>query len=184
MLTTLRANAWKYTAIAATLGLGAMLLVQTIRLADAEKDALTATTTLANERGAHERAAREQAERFRNLEGNHRDEIAKIDTTAQAAIDAAAGGRDRAIDARNRLRGELADYLAQHRAAAQARAAAGQCAPDTSPADLLADLQRRADDRAGELAHIADTARARGLACERAYNSASAMIDAAGQPEK
>ena len=62
MLTTLRANAWKYTAIAATLGLGAMLLVQTIRLADAEKDALTATTNLANERGAHERAAREQAE--------------------------------------------------------------------------------------------------------------------------
>ena len=184
MLTTLRANAWKYTAIAATLGLGAMLLVQTMRLADAEKDALTATTTLVTERGAHERAAREQAERFRNLEGNHRDEIAKIDTTAQAAIDAAAGGRDRAIDARNRLRGELADYLTQHRAAAIARAAAGQCAPDTSAADLLAELQRRADDRAGELAYIADTARARGLACERAYDSARTMIEAAGQPEK
>ena len=183
MLATLRANAWKYTAIAATLGLGAMLLVQTIRLADAEKDALTATTNLANERGAHERAAREQAERFRNLEGNHRDEIAKIDTTAQAAIDAAAGGRDRAIDARNRLRGELADYLAQHRAAAQARAAAGQCAPDTSAADLLAELQRRADDRAGELAHVADTARLRGLACERSYDNARAVIDAAGQPQ-
>ena len=183
MLTTLRANAWKYTAIAATLGLGAMLLVQTIRLADAEKDALTATTNLANERGAHERAAREQAERFRNLEGNHRDEIAKIDTTAQAAIDAAAGGRDRAIDARNRLRGELADYLAQHRAAAQARAAAGQCAPDTSPAALLAELQRRADERAGELAHVADTARLRGLACERSYDNARAVIDAAGQPQ-
>ncbi len=183
MLTTLRANAWKYTAIAATLGLGAMLLVQTIRLADAEKDALTATTNLANERGAHERAAREQAERFRNLEGNHRDEIAKIDTTAQAAIDAAAGGRDRAIDARNRLRGELADYLAQHRAAAQARAAAGQCAPDTSAADLLAELQRRADERAGELAHVADTARLRGLACERSYDNARAVIDAAGQPQ-
>ena len=183
MLTTLRANAWKYTAIAATLGLGAMLLVQTIRLADAEKDALTATTNLANERGAHERAAREQAERFRNLEGNHRDEIAKIDTTAQAAIDAAAGGRDRAIDARNRLRGELADYLAQHRAAAQARAAAGQCAPDTSAADLLAELQRRADERAGELAHVADTARLRGLACERSYDNARAVIDAAGHPQ-
>ncbi len=183
MLTTLRANAWKYTAIAATLGLGAMLLVQTMRLADAEKDALTATTTLATERFAHERAAREQAERFRNLEGNHRDEIAKIDTTAQAAIDAAAGGRDRAIDARNRLRGELAEYLAQHRTAAQARAAAGQCAPDTSAADLLAELQRRADDRAGELAHVADNARARGLACERSYDNARAVIDAAGRAQ-
>ena len=183
-MSTLRYHFWKFATITTAVGLCALLLLQTLRLADAEQEKAQAIATLAKERSTHERAAREQSERFRNLEGNHRDEIAKIDTTAQAAIDAAAGGRDRAIDARNRLRGELADYLAQHRAAAQARAAAGQCAPDTSAADLLAELQRRADDRAGELAHIADTARARGLAYERAYNSASAMIDAAGQPEK
>lgn len=33
MLTTLRANAWKYTAITLALGLGFALLMQTLRLA-------------------------------------------------------------------------------------------------------------------------------------------------------
>lgn len=179
MLTTLRANAWKYTAIAAALGLSALLLVQTLRLSDAEKEALQATTTMATERATHERAAREQSERYRTLEGTHREQIAKIDTNAQAALAAADAGRVRADVARNRLQHDLATYLTQHRETAKARAAASQCATDTSPADLLADLQRRADDRAGELAAIADTARARGLACERSYDSARTMREAA-----
>ena len=179
MLTTLRANAWKYSAIALGLGLGFALLMQTIRLADAKLEAAHAETTMQTERAATAQAALKNSERYRKLEGTHRDEVSKTDTDAQAAIATADAGRLRAIDARNRMQRELADYLTQHRAAAQARAAAGQCAPDTSPADLLADLQRRADDRAGELAHIADTARARGLACERAYDSARAMIDSA-----
>ena len=179
MLTTLRANAWKYSAIALGLGLGFALLMQTIRLADAKLEAAHAETTMQTERAATAQAALKNSERYRTLEGTHRDEVSKTDTDAQAAIATADAGRLRAIDARNRMQRELADYLTQHRIAAQARAAAGQCAPDTSPADLLADLQRRADDRAGELAHIADTARARGLACERAYDSARAMIDSA-----
>ena len=184
MLTTLRANAWKYSAIALGLGLGFALLMQTIRLADAKLEAAHAETTMQTERAATAQAALKNSERYRKLEGTHRDEVSKTDTDAQAAIATADAGRLRAIDARNRMQRELADYLTQHRIAAQARAAAGQCAPDTGPAELLAELQRRADDRAGALAHIADTARARGLACERAYQSASAMIDAAGQPEK
>ena len=179
MLTTLRANAWKYSAIAIGLGLGFALLMQTIRLADAKLEAAHAETTMQTERAATAQAALKNSERYRKLEGTHRDEVSKTDTDAQAAIATADAGRLRAIDARNRMQRELADYLTQHRAAAQARVAAGQCAPDTSPTDLLADLQRRADDRAGELAHIADTARARGLACERAYDSARAMIDSA-----
>ena len=179
MLTTLRANAWKYSAIAIGLGLGFALLMQTIRLADAKLEAAHAETTMQTERAATAQAALKNSARYRKLEGTHRDEVSKTDTDAQAAIATADAGRLRAIDARNRMQRELADYLTQHRIAAQARAAAGQCAPDTSPADLLADLQRRADDRAGELAHIADTARARGLACERAYDSARTMIEAA-----
>ena len=179
MLTTLRANAWKYSAIALGLGLGFALLMQTIRLADAKLEAAHAETTMQTERAATAQAALKNSERYRKLEGTHRDEVSKTDTDAQAAIATADAGRLRAIDARNRMQRDLADYLTQHRAAAQARAAAGQCTPDTGPADLLAELQRRADDRAGELAHIADTARARGLACERAYDSARAMIEAA-----
>jgi hypothetical protein len=179
MLTTLRANAWKYSAIALGLGLGFVLLMQTIRLADAKLEAAHAETTMQTERAATAQAALKNSERYRKLEGTHRDEVSKTDTDAQAAIAIAEAGRLRAVDARNRMQRELADYLTQHRAAAQARAAAGQCAPDGTALDLFAELQRRADDRAGELAHIADTARARGLACERAYDSARTMTEAA-----
>lgn len=179
MLTTLRANAWKYTAIAMGLGLGFALLMQTLRLAEAQLETAHTQTTLQTERTAAALSALKASERYRKLEGNHRDELAQIDANAQAAVGVADAGRLRAVDARNRLQHDLADYLTQHRAAAQARTAAGQCAPDTGPAELLADLQRRADDRAGELAHVADTARARGHACERAYDSARAMMEAA-----
>jgi hypothetical protein len=55
-------------------------------------------------------------------------------------------------------------------------AAAGQCAPDTAALDLLAELQRRADERAGELARIADDARSRGEACERTHEAAISLI--------
>ena len=178
-MSTLDYHFWKYSTITTAVGLCALLLLQTMRLADAELEKAQAIATLERERSTHERAAREQSERFRQLEGTHREHIAKIDTDAQAALAGADAGRARAVAARTRLQRDLADYLTQHRAAAQARAAAGQCAPDTGPAELLADLQRRADDRAGELAHIADDARVRGLACERAYDSARAMMEAA-----
>ncbi len=179
MLTTIRANAWKYTALALGLGLGFALVMQTLRLAESQLETAHTQTTLQTERTAAALSALKTSERYRKLGDKHRDEIAKIHTDAQTALAAVDTGRARAVDARDRLQRDLADYLAQHRAAAQARAAAGQCAPDTAPADLLADLQRRADDRAGELAHVADTARARGLACERAYDSARNMIEAA-----
>lgn len=179
MLTTLRANAWKYTAIAMGLGLGFALLMQTLRLAEAQLETAHTENTLQTERTTAARAALKTSERYRTLEGKHRDEIAQIHTDAQTAFAAVDTGRARAVDARNRLQRDLADYLNQHRAAAQARAAAGQCAPDTAPADLLADLQRRADERAGALAHIADAARIRGLTCERTHDSARAMMEAA-----
>ena len=179
MLTTLRANAWKYIAIAMGLGLGFALLMQTLRLAEAQLETAHTEAALQTERATAARMAFITSERYRTLEGKHRDEIAQNDTDAQAALAAADAGRARATTAGHRLQRDLANYLTQHRGAAQARAAAGQCAPDPAPLDLLADLQRRADDRAGELAHIADTARTRGLACESAYDSARAMTEAA-----
>ena len=178
-LPTLPTLAWKYTALALGLGLGFGLLMQTLRLADARLETAHTQNTLQAERTTAARAALKTSERYRKLGENHRDEIAQNDAAAQAALAAADAGRARAVDARNRLQRDLADYLTQHRAAAQARAAAGQCAPDTATADLLANMLGRADDRAGEIAHVADTARARGLACERAYDSARAMMEAA-----
>lgn len=77
------------------------------------------------------------------------------------------------------MRRELADYLTAHRERATAAAAASQCAADGPALDLLADLFRRADQRAGELAAIADTARARGAACERAHDAARETLNEA-----
>ena len=74
--------------------------------------------------------------------------------------------------------GSIVYWLSAHRAAANARAAAGQCAPDTSALDLLADLQRRTDERAGELASIADEARYQGSACELLYEAGREMTNA------
>ena len=91
-LTALRANAWKYAAIALGLGLGFALLMQTIRLADAKLEAAHAETTMQTERAATAQAALKNSERYRKLEGTHRDEVSKTDTDAQAAIATADAG--------------------------------------------------------------------------------------------
>lgn len=49
--------------------------------------------------------------------------------------------------------------------------AAGQCQAATAAVDVLADVLRRADARAGELAAVADAAITAGQACENAYDS-------------
>lgn len=179
MLTTLRANAWKYTAIALGLGLGFLLLMQTLSLAEARLDAAQSEATLHAERASASRAALRVSERYRTLEGNHREQLAKIGADASAAIAVAAADAGRARNAHDGMQRDLAAYILAHRRAAEARAAAGQCTPDAAALDLLADLQRRADKRAGELAEIADKARARGAGCEQSYDAAEAMSRAA-----
>lgn len=178
IFTRLKAYAWQAAAIA----LLAAALTQTLRLATA-KSAHARTVAAFNAATAKaERQAREQSEKFRNLEGKHRDETDRIRAEAQAALSTATADAGRARAAGQRLRSDLAAYIEQHRSAALARAAAGNCTPDTAPLDLLADLRRRADDRAGALAEIADEARTRGTACERVHDSARAMSQAAGAP--
>ena len=175
MMDKIKAYGWQFAALALAVG----LLVQTQRLADANTKAGDATTTLATERATADRLARQQSEAHRETERKLREDHERIEGEAKAAIAAVAADADRARTAGQQLRRELADYLTAHRARALAAAAAGQCPPDAGAAiDLLADLQRRADDRAGELAAIADTARARGLACERTHDSDRATLNA------
>ena len=179
MLTTLRANAWKYTALALGLGLGFALAMQSIRLAEARLETAHAERTLHSERAATAQAALTTSERYRTLEGNYREDLLTVAETYASETRRFMADADRAAAARDSMRRDLAGYIESHRAAAVARAAAGQCAPDTGPLDLLADLQRRADDRAGELARIADDARTRGAECASRYDSARALIEAA-----
>ncbi|MCG3782785.1 DUF2514 family protein [Delftia acidovorans] len=171
----LKAYGWQALALV----LAALLAWQAIARLGAERDAALARAELAGEREAAATAARQASEKYRKLEDKNRDDLHNIETRAQQELARSAADADVARAAAGRLRGDLADYITAHRAAAQARAATGQCTPDTAALDLLAELQRRADERAGELARVADEARGRGRACERAYDAGSAMMESA-----
>ena len=172
MIAGLKAYAWQALALL----LAALLAWQSMARLGAERDAAQARAELAGERQATATAALQTSERYRKLEDKHRDDLLKIDAQAQRDLARSAADADAARAAAGRLRGDLANYLTSHRAAAQARTSAGQCAPDTVALGLLAELQRRADERAGELANVADEARRRGSACERAYEAGLSMI--------
>ena len=175
MLAKFKAYAWQLAAIA----LGVLLAVQTVRLANAERDHARAVGVFNAAAAAAERKAREQSETYRAKEQELRNAHDKIERETQATLAAANAGADRAVAAGQRLRRELADYLTAHRERATAAAAANQCATDGPALDLLADLFRRADQRAGELAAVADNARARGAACERAHDAARETLNEA-----
>lgn len=69
----------------------------------------------------------------------------------------------------DRLQHALDDYLRRSSATSCATSTAGERAAAATDQLVLAELFRRADKRAGELAAIADDSRIRGLACESAY---------------
>ena len=176
MIAPLKAYAWQFAA----LGLAAALLWQTQQRHGAELDAATATTALNQERTRAANAALQLSEDYRQRETENRHEREKIIAQGQAALAPAAAAAERAGVAERRMRTELADYLTRHRAAALDRAAAGQCTPDPAALDLLADLYRRADNRAGQLAAIADDARRRGHTCEQIHDADRKTLNAEG----
>jgi len=175
--------------LVAWLGLGviAALIVAVLALyADGLKaDLAAANTRIEQQARIAAESARAQSERYRTLEQEHHDKIAEIEHAAAKKLAAARADAARARAVGGRLRHAI-DQLAAASTPAQDCTATGSCTPIPDPIHLLADLQRRADERAGELAAIADDARQRGLACERAYDSARALTGAAGetQPER
>jgi len=167
MLDSFKSKAWQVLVLA----LASTAAVQTWRLQGAQLEASEAKTQQAKQQAESERLARVASENNRQLERQYRDQVSEIETRAQAYLAQSRVALDRARDAGQRLQRELAGYLERQRASASAAAAAGQCQADASPGvDLLAELFRRADQRAGELAAIADEARVRGQACEAAYD--------------
>ena len=94
----------------------------------------------------------------------------------QGASDAAHLQAERDRVAAAAARG-AAERLRQRVAAVEAAArtsdpaAAGQCQAADAATAVLADVQRRIDDAAGQLAAYADSARTAGQACERAYDA-------------
>ncbi len=118
-------------------------------------------------------AAREQIKAVddaRAEEQRRTNEQSKVaqDATKQAEQDR----RDRiaADGVSERLRARVAELLAAGRPASNP-ATSGGSAPAGTTDTLLAELFRRADQRAGSLAADLDAARNAGLACERSYDA-------------
>lgn len=126
-----------------------------------QRDADDGTALAKRQAEAREEEQRRQGE-VDEIRKQASQQLAGVKAYADRARAASRGLHDRA----DKLAGQLAE---RERACGAVTPGRGEAEP--SGAVLLADLFRRADERAGELAREADEARARGLACEAAYDS-------------
>ena len=115
---------------------------------------------------AAEQVNREKEQELRNAaESNARQAEIELAEARRAGAAADAAGQ--------RLRQQVAQLVA----AAKARPASGTAGAGAASAggadaiDLLAQLHSRTDEAAGTIAAVADDARIRGQACERAYDA-------------
>lgn len=98
------------------------------------------------------------------------DDQVKIAKDAHEQAESARGDARAADVVAGRLRQRIDELLAGGRAASNSTAACS-CTPEHDSNTMLADLFRRADERAGSLAADVDAARVAGIACERAYDA-------------
>lgn len=118
-------------------------------------------------------ALAKRQEEARAEEQRRQGEIDAIEKKAEGQIAQAIADADHARDISVGLHAEASKLAARLAASERARRAATSSsgATGTTDAELLAELFRRADQRAGELAATADKARVRGLTCEAAYDA-------------
>lgn len=119
-------------------------------------------------------AAQEQRRAVAEAVATYRSRVTELervnDDTKQKLADAFNAARN--ADAESaRLQHALDDYLRRSSAKHCATSTTSERAAAATDQLVLAELFRRADKRAGELAAIADDSRIRGLACEAAYRS-------------
>ncbi|EPD5962874.1 TPA: DUF2514 family protein [Enterobacter roggenkampii] len=127
----------------------------------AQRDARDATALAQRQAEARAEEQRRQGEI---------DAIRKQTSQQLAGVQAAADRASAVSRGLHAKADELARKLADRERACGA-GTSGRSEAKASGAALLADLFKRADERAGELAREADEARARGLACEAAYDA-------------
>lgn len=127
----------------------------TTKWANAERDAAQAQVQAVNDAVATYRSRVTELERVN-------------DETKQQLADAFVAARNADAES-DRLQHALDDYLRRSSAKHCAASTTSERAAAATDRLVLAELFRRADKRAGELAAIADDSRIRGLACEAAY---------------
>lgn len=155
--------------------------VQTVRLAkarvalaDEQRNLATEQRDRATDVARAAQAAREQSERFRAKEAEWGESQRKAVDEAERKTAQARNDAVLADAARGRLQQRVAELAAAARRAAANPAAPGASAPAEDAAGVLAELQQRADERAGILARVADERGAAGELCERSYDALTA----------
>lgn len=153
---------WAWSVAALVVGFALAAGYQTLQLADVR-------TEYAAYRADIETKAAEAGEQARQTEQQRQRDIDQVRNDAQKQIKVAAADAVNAQSAADSLQLEVSKLLAS-RAALNSRVAAGS-ATIHDLTTVLADLRQRADQRAGELAAIADSSRIAGLACQVSYDA-------------
>lgn len=166
------AGAW--LAVAAAVA-GAVVWWHLARVADA-RDAGRAEVQARwdAQRAAHAEVAASAAHAARAEERRREAALRKEMDDALQAVARARADADRAAGAAERLRHAARAAAARCGAATGDTATAAASAAATGAGDLLAELLRAADERAGALAAEADRRGIAGTACERAYDALTA----------
>ena len=163
---------WAGAAIA-----GAALLlalsVQTHRVKTAKAETVEVRTAWTLQRAQATEAALAQASAYRIEEQRRQTAHQEIIDEADRKILAARSDAVIADAASGRLQQRIASLVAATREATRHPGIAAPSAPAGDPVELLADLQRRANETAGDMARIADERGAAGSACEKSYDSLS-----------
>jgi hypothetical protein len=151
--------------------IAAALGVQQLRVSSAK-------TALAEERSAiayeRQRASEQRTadiERYRAIEAQRTEDQRKAREEFDIKMAALHADAASATAAADRLRKRVDALVAAARQAPSNPAAVASSAPAGDPIGVLADVLRRADERAGQLARIADERGAAGSLCERDYDA-------------
>lgn len=153
---------WVWAIVLLIALLAGALVYQTLELAAARADHARYVADV-------EKAKAEAGDAARAEEQRRQREINQVRNDAHDQIKAAATDAAVAASTADSLQQQVDKLLAGRRICDSRVAKGSQAVRDLTA--VLADLRRRADERAGELARIADESRIAGLACEKAYLS-------------
>lgn len=157
--------------LAALLALSVGVGVQSVRLSAEQRDHEATKAAHAEKMQTLERAARESEQAARAEEHRRMAALEGVIRETEQNLERARADAAAAADAGQRLRDRAAAIAAACRGPARHTAAAPPGPSASSPGDMLAFVQRRLDEAAGEIAGFADRAREAGRACEVSYDA-------------
>jgi hypothetical protein len=165
-------STWKWWLIGGAFALlAAAWGVQTVRLSANKTELAVSRQAHAEYVAKSEAAARQLSEEYRIEDQRRASAIRSVVQNAIQITEAVAADAASARSASDRLRDRISALVAASRKASRDPAAPPGSASAPDALDLLADVQRRTEEAAGQFARIADERGTAGLTCERAYGA-------------